>query len=167
MAEEAIGLAKSLDWVVEWGPNYLVPKVPLLESSEVLVEPVAEKNTNGRVIDYQNKVSVEGEKLKNWDRVEVSGTGMKGYYYNGKMLLDLDETDEESDEEEIGDEWTNAELRQSIALSNMIRIRKPSANHFFGSGKVLEIASFISEKYVSTLFINTILTASQQRNIER
>lgn len=136
MAEEAIGLAKSLSWTVETGPNFLNP----LKEDKPEDDPQAVSSTSlipkqGRRVG-PNNLSIEGESLKNWDRVEVAGTGMEGYYYNGTLVLDLDEEHSESASEDEGDEWTNPELRKNIAASSMIRIRKPSSYLFFGSGKV-------------------------------
>ena len=137
MAEEAIGLAKSLNWTVEWGPNYLIHPAEIQEEAVSSVELLPKQ---GRALDNENNISVEGEKLKNWDKVEVYGTGMTGYFMNGTMLIDLDEmADEEEDkefEDDNGDEWTNPELRQNIAVSSMLKIRSQGSPVFFGSGKV-------------------------------
>jgi hypothetical protein len=129
MAEEAVGLAKSLNWSVEWGPSYLNPK----KDEEEAVNCVNLVPSEGRKLGIK-RLSVEGEQLNNWDRVEVYGTGLKGYYWNGKMLIDAAESESDSDIE--GDEWTNPELRESIAASSMVKVRKPSSNFFFGTGKV-------------------------------
>lgn len=168
MAEEAIGLAKSLSWTVELGPNFL--------SLPNAGEPINDSVDSTKLIPKKrgrkigpNRYSVEGEELKNWDRVEAYGTGLTGFYWNGKMLLDLDFSDESNSD---GDEWTNADLRNSIAASSIIKIRRPSSSQFFGRGKVKykqlqEISNFIENHSITTLYINSILTALQQRNIER
>ena len=167
MAEEAIGLAKSLSWTVEWGPSYLIPQ----ESSVEVPSSALIPTSRGRDLGNKKSYSVENEELKNWDRVEVYGTGMKWFFWQGRMLIDLEESDETEDEME-GDEWTNPELRQSIAASSMLKVRNPLSPTFFGSGKVnsnqiSQLSMFISEKHITTLFINTTLTPSQQRNLER
>ncbi|OMJ71417.1 hypothetical protein SteCoe_30379 [Stentor coeruleus] len=172
MAEEAIGLAKSLSWTVEMGPNFLNPfKNEQTEAESEAVSSTALLPYKGRHIG-PNNISIEGEHLKNWDRVEVAGTGMEGYYYNGTLVLDLDEEFSDSSSDDEGNEWTNPELRHNIAASSMIRIRRPTSHLFFGSGKVTykqiqEISSYIIQQHITTLYINTIITPLQQRNIEK
>ena len=141
MAEEAIGLAKSLSWFVDNGPNFMklsldpsfeAPEAPV-SSSELIRPP---EGRQGRKLGRKTKYSVEGELLKNWDKVEVYGTGLKGYYMNGDLMIDLEESSE-TEEEEIGDEWTDAILRQDIAVSSMVKVRKPGSLSYFGPRKVI------------------------------
>ena len=139
MAEEAVGLAKSLNWVVEWGPSYMNPPKPEDNPDLIDIPSTPPAETHGRDLDLinENRVSVEGERLNNWDKVTVPGTSVKGYYMNGKLLFSMnDSSEDEEDDDEYGDEWSNAQLRQNIAVSSMLRVRNPNSNLFFGTGKV-------------------------------
>jgi len=158
MAEEAIGLAKSLGWQVCYGPNQPVEPV---EPEEVQVEETQEE-TFGRKIKLEYSThTVEGERLYDWDKVYVLDTGIKGYYYKGKLIMELSESDSETE-----DEWANTEVRESLAESSTVRVRRPGSSNFFGSGKVVEIGKFIAENRIDLIFINYSLNASQQKNLE-
>lgn len=133
MAEEAVGLAKSLGWHIEFGPNFVgrnnEDEADAVDSGYYLKRP-------GRKLGI-NKHTVEGEELKNGDKVYAYGTGLHGYYIDGLMHIDVENytSDTESDEEELN-EWTDASLRQNIAVSGLIRVRRQGAPGFFGKGKV-------------------------------
>ena len=127
-----MGLAKSLGWSIQPGPSFLARDsndVDAVDSNFYLPGP-------GRKLG-PSKHTVEGEPLKNGDKVYAHGSGLHGYYFNGKMFLDVenysDETD--TDQEELN-EWSDPGLRQNLAASGLIRIRKQGAPGFFGTGKV-------------------------------
>ena len=173
MAEEAVGLAKSLGWSIEWGPS-LVTHDPADPSS---ASPLANAVDSSEVIPSAGRQlgptrsTVEGEPINNWDKVYIHGTNMHGYYLNGRLMIDTENyTDSGSDTEELN-EWTDPELRQNLAASGLVRIRQQGAPGFFGKGKVVfkqiaEISSHVAKTRVSAVFVNSLLSPGQQRNLE-
>jgi hypothetical protein len=169
MAEEAVGLAKSLGWSIEQGPAFLERKDP--EEVQEVVESAQVIPVSGRKIGMNDR-TVEGEQIKNWDKVYVHGTNLHGYFFNGKLMIDHENYSEGSDSDIEGlNEWTDPGLRQNLAVSGLVRIRKQGAPGFFGKGKVtfnqiVEITNHVKNFKISTVFINTLLTPVQQRNLE-
>ncbi|OMJ81041.1 hypothetical protein SteCoe_18606 [Stentor coeruleus] len=162
MAEEAIGLVKSLSWTVEMGPNFLNP---LKENQPEVMNPLSLLPDNDHPINPIAS-SIENENLKTPDQVYLSDSVKESYNIKTQTLsINQDNSDSSSDDE--GNEWTNPELRHNIAASSMIRIRKPSSYLFFGTGKISELTAYIIQSHITILYINTILTPLQQRNIEK
>jgi hypothetical protein len=68
----------------------------------------------------------------------------------------------EHDNEEISleDEWKDALLRESVAKSSLVRVRKIHSGTFFPKGKLNDLGFFLKEnKDINVVFINTTLTA--------
>lgn len=70
------------------------------------------------------------------------------------------EFDEANDENDLQDEWKNELLRESVAKSSLIKVRKIHSGTFFTKGKMNDLGYFIKEnKSVNVVFINSQLTA--------
>lgn len=83
---------------------------------------------------------------------------------NGGVVLDL--VDDPQLQEES--EWEDANLRESIARSSLIRCRKVSPSTFFTKGKLNEIGHFIKDQQdINVVFMNTSLTAVQIKKLEK
>ena len=155
MAEEAVGLAKSLSWTVEFGPK----SPPSSETTE-------EISRSGRRFRRSSATTrtIDGEELRVGDRVEVPGTGLKGWYYKEGLMVDMNSILTSSDEE---DEWTSQTLRESIAVTSIIRVRDERCPTLFGSGQVKDLGVYIAKIRPSVVFVNHILTTLQQKRLER
>lgn len=155
MAEEAVGLAKSLSWTVEFGPK-------ATQSSQT----TQEKAKAGRRFPRSSATShtIDGDELHIGDRVEVPGTGLKGWYYKEGLMVDMNSILTSSDEE---NEWENQALRESIAETSIIRVRDERSPTLFGSGQVRDLGVYIAEIRPSIVFINHNLTTLQQKRLER
>jgi hypothetical protein len=156
MAEEAIGLAKSLGWSVAWGVQDR-----LVEAKDTDLPELKLEEQKGRRLARQPGYTVDGEKLNEGDKVYVDD--VEGYYTKDGFLMEVEQS--ESDDFEL-DEWTDEKLRERIALTCIQRVRHISPSHFFGKGKVQEIARCIEEEAATVVFINSTLSAVQHRNLE-
>lgn len=158
MAEEAVGLAKSLGWSVEYGPK--AAQVTSKQSSD------SEDDAPGRCFTSSHRPShtIDGEELHYGDRVSIPGTGLVGWFRPGGMEIDLDAT---SDEEDSGDEWQNPAIRENIAMTSIVHMRDTRPGTFFGAGKVRELGEFITAALPSMVFVNYALTSLQQRKLEK
>ena len=139
MAEEAIGLAKSLNWAVEWGPNYMIP-IKTVQDEGRYNENALENNEN----------SPENLQSSSDKDTEVKDLNANNINKEDKNILpEMTELNESKDDEILeedknieedesieGDEWTNIILRQNIAVSSMLKIRHQGSSVFFGSGRV-------------------------------
>lgn len=74
----------------------------------------------------------------------------------------IDDSDESPD-----DEWTNLDLRYSIAESSIVRVRIPNSTLFFGKGKLEEVKHAVSCAGPSVLFINHLLSSNQFKTLEQ
>lgn len=73
------------------------------------------------------------------------------------MILEVDENDGSLD---IYDEWKNELLRESVAKSSLIKLRKIHSGTYFPKGKLNELGYFIKENpAVNVVFINSTLTS--------
>lgn len=92
------------------------------------------------------------------------GPSVQGVFYETGILLDLDEDEAMKDQEE----WSNVNLRESIARSSIIRCRKLSPTTFFTKGKLNELGLFIKETpSINVVYLNTSLTAVQIKKLEK
>ena len=167
MAEEAVGLAKSLSWSIIQGFN-----TPPTEESQKPMEPeeyegleaheAAGRPMRGRRTG-RTTYSEDGVKLKDWDPVYISGTDISGYYYKGGLAM-VPESDSDS---ELEDEWTDLDMRHALAQSSVVRVRRPSATHFFTKGKLEQLSSFIQSQEPEVVFINHALTPLQYKTLQQ
>jgi hypothetical protein len=73
----------------------------------------------------------------------------------------------DTDEEDVYDEWRNILLRESIALSSIIRMKIIKSSTFFPKARLSELGSYIkAHPDLEVVFINTSLTVIQKRNLE-
>jgi len=72
----------------------------------------------------------------------------------------------DAEEVELYDEWKNIILRESLALSSMIKIRKIKASTFLTKGRLNEIGQYVMENKIDCVFFNYTLSPVQKRNIE-
>jgi len=96
LAEEAIGLAKSAGWEVDYGVNF-------------------------------QSVEEEGEK----------------------------------------DQWLDEELRESIALGSILRVRSANSTNFLGKGQLASVQRHLASSHIPLVFINSALSPLQLRNLEK
>lgn len=78
--------------------------------------------------------------------------------------------DDQSDSEDNGDmfhEWRNKLVRQSIAMSSLVKMKKTIGKTFFTKGKLMDIGLFVRDNSIDCVFINCELTPTQHKNIER
>jgi len=179
LAEEAIGLVKSMDWQVAKGPMWDTTSDLGGENGHLSSE---EENESDEESNHQRKRLREAfedgqprtfsttanlrqfrkENIQNGDY--VYGPDVQGVFYQGGVVLDLDE--DESLQEE--DEWRDANLRESVARSSLIRCRKISSTNFFTKGKLNELGLYIKEtRDINAIFINSSLTAIQIKKLEK
>ena len=81
------------------------------------------------------------------------------------MEMDTDENDAEYD---LYDEWKNELIRESVAKSSLIKVRKIHSSTFFTKGKLNDIGYFLKDnKNVNVVFINSPMTSLQQKKLEK
>ena len=94
----------------------------------------------------------------------VYGPCVQGVFYRGGLILDFDDDPDVHGE----DEWTNANLRESIAKSCLVRTRKLSSTNYFTKGKVSELGLFLKEQsQINVVYINADLTAVQIKKLQK
>lgn len=70
--------------------------------------------------------------------------------------------DEDEQSDDFNDEWRNAQLRESIAKSCLVKMRKIHSGTYFTKGKLNEIGLFLKDNPdIDIVFINTQLTSLQ------
>lgn len=122
LAEEAIGLVKSMDWSVAKGPNWDTKEESTSEEEEL--SDSEELSARNKVLNdeltFSKSANIElarSEKIKDGDY--VYGPGVQGVFFNNGVIWDVHDDDEMAEE----DEWLNANLRESVARSSIIRCR--------------------------------------------
>lgn len=81
------------------------------------------------------------------------------------MEFDNDDIDGDYD---LYDEWKNELVRESVAKSSLIRVRKIHSSTFFTKGKLNDIGYFLKEnKDINVVYVNNTLTALQQKKLEK
>lgn len=71
-----------------------------------------------------------------------------------------------SDSDGLYNEWKNKLLRESIALSSLIRIRDIKSSTFFTKGRLTILGEHIKENQADCIFVNYPLSVIQKRNLE-
>jgi|JI10StandDraft_1071094.scaffolds.fasta_scaffold209878_2 50S ribosomal subunit-associated GTPase HflX len=65
-------------------------------------------------------------------------------------------------------EWKNKLLRESIAKSSLVKMRKINSSTFFTKGKLNDFGFFLRDKEnVNLVFINSVLTTMQKTKLEK
>ncbi len=77
----------------------------------------------------------------------------------------IDDSDEEY---EINDaRWNSPAVRDQWVQSCMVRLDYADPGYFFGKGKLKQLAVFMGKTGCEIVFVNTSLTCTQRRNLER
>ena len=87
---------------------------------------------------------------------------LQGVYWKKGVILDLNE-----EEDNLYDEWKNKITRNSFAKSSLIKVRHVSSGSFFTRGKLNDIGRFVKNQNVSVVYINTMLSAIQQKKLQK
>ena len=75
---------------------------------------------------------------------------------------------EDNEEYDMYDEWKNELLRESVAKSSLIKVRKIHSSTYFTKGKLNDIGYFLKDNEdINVVFINSTLTALQQKKLEK
>ncbi len=104
------------------------------------------------------KIYKEGDYYKD---NEVSGVIRE----NG-IQIDLDAWNDESKPEELV-EWSNLNLRHGLAVSSIVKVAEIKASTYFNKDKLNFMNKYLGEHQPNVLYVNTILTVTQKRNIEK
>jgi 50S ribosomal subunit-associated GTPase HflX len=81
------------------------------------------------------------------------------------MEFDNDDIDNDYD---MYDEWKNELLRESVAKSSLIRVRKIHSSTFFTKGKLNDLGYFLKENdKINVVYVNSTLSAMQQKKLEK
>lgn len=94
------------------------------------------KEEMGEILTPQDiKKMYKEENIKDGDYVYAPQ--MSGVYYRGGIILDMsgDETDLE--------QWTSHEIRESLAKSCVMKLRKISSTNYFSKGKLNELGQYL------------------------
>ncbi|CAD8101602.1 unnamed protein product [Paramecium primaurelia] len=128
MAEEAIGLSKSLSWTLEQGPFW----------KDEYTQDI--RRSQGK-IDEEDK-----------DNQSQEQNQQKDFQIN---------------EDDLGHEWRNKIIRNSIAKSSLVKVPRIHSTTFFTKGKLAMLGQHIQSKRINAVFINHELTPLQTRNLEK
>ncbi len=68
--------------------------------------------------------------------------------------------DQQDDSYDMYDEWQNVLLRESVAKSSLIKVRKIHPTTYFTKGKLNDLGFFLKEhKGINVVYVNATLTA--------
>lgn len=68
--------------------------------------------------------------------------------------------EDNSQENDLYDEWKNELLRESVAKSSLVKVRKIHSGTYFTKGKLNDLGYFIKENQnINVVFINAQLTS--------
>lgn len=82
------------------------------------------------------------------------------------MIVD-DASDSDENRGDMYHEWRNKLLLESLAKSSLIKVKRTYGKSFFTKGKIMDIGLFVKAKEIDCVFINTTLSPSQHKNLER
>jgi hypothetical protein len=160
-AEEAVGLVKSLDWHVVPGPGWQQ------EYTDQINEEMQEDGEDEKSIsddeygsDGYMRPEVAKKTLKDGDYVYTPE--MQGVYWKQGIINDTKE-----EQIDLYDEWKNTLIRDSMAKSCLINMRRVSSSMFFTKGKLNDLGLFIKSKPIDVVYVNTMLTPIQQKKMEK
>lgn len=185
LAEEAVGLVRSLDWTVVRGPTWTTLLDDEVEEDAESSADEAERLQEGaqgsegstikeefedgprprRPSEFSRQANIARLRRENIrDGDYVYGPGIRGVFYRGGVILDFDEDPSKKEQ----DEWRNANLRESVARSCLVRCRKVSSTNYFTKGKLNELGLHIKENPdINVVFVNTSLTGIQIKKLEK
>jgi predicted RNA-binding protein YlxR (DUF448 family) len=82
--------------------------------------------------------------------------------------MEMDNDDIDQGQADMYDEWKNELLRESVAKSSLIRVRKVHSSTFFTKGKLNELGYYLKDNaQVNVVFVNSTLTSLQQKKLEK
>lgn len=76
-------------------------------------------------------------------------------------------TEEEEEENGTKDEWEDEELRESIAVGSLMRVRSANSPTFLGKGQLASVHSHLHSSHIPLVFVNSSLSPLQLRNLEK
>ncbi|EGR31247.1 hypothetical protein IMG5_115070 [Ichthyophthirius multifiliis] len=176
LAEEAIGLAKSLNWAIEQGP-FWKQEQKQIELKEKNQDENYANDDDQYDLTPGGRIKKPNNQLKNHPGWELAGEAnlkdgdyiytpyFKGTYYKSGIIVDLEsESDEDAD---LQHEWQNRLLRESIAKSSLMKVKRIIGKTYFTKGKLLDLGLYIKDKNIDCVFINSEITTTQQKNLEK
>ena len=107
---------------------------------------------------------MEKENIRDGDY--VYSVGMQGVYYQGGLIVDLDQDWNELEEKLVfgGMDWRD----DTLAAASVIKLRKISGTTYFSKGLLHELGDFIKDKEeINVVYVNTTLTSMQQKKLEK
>ncbi|CAD8145066.1 unnamed protein product [Paramecium octaurelia] len=161
LAEEAVGLSKSLNWTLEKGPFWKEEYTQKIRISQ------GRNPIQARVENKEEELNAEGWELsgkahlRNGEYIYLPF--LQGTYDDGQMLVDLSS----DSDDDLGHEWRNKIIRSSIAKSSLVKVKRIHSSTFFTKGKVAMLGEHIYDKKINAVFINHELTPLQTRNLEK
>ncbi|CAI2361074.1 unnamed protein product [Moneuplotes crassus] len=161
-AEEAIGLAKSLGWNVVPGPGWKQEYTDKIQEEYGSEEEQLSEETYGSDYDSDGYVKPEraNKVFKNGDYVYTATA--QGVFWEDGII-----TDPHEEEFDLYDEWKNKLVRDSMAKSILINVKKVSSSLFFTRGKLNDLGQYIKSQDVEVVYVNTMLTPIQQKKLEK
>jgi 50S ribosomal subunit-associated GTPase HflX len=76
--------------------------------------------------------------------------------------MEFDNDDLDNNQADMYDEWKNVLLRESVAKSSLIRVRKVHSSTYFTKGKLNELGYFLKDNSdINVVFVNATLTSLQ------
>lgn len=117
LAEEAVGLVKSMDWNLMKGPMWEFND-DQSDDEDSDVEESLREELEGPSFDVRDNIArMKKEGIKDGDY--VYGPEVQGVFFKSGVILDFEEDESLKDD----DEWINSNLRESVAKSCLIRCR--------------------------------------------
>jgi len=136
-AEEGLGLARAMRWDILPGPHD-----PTDGWDEEALEAAEERDLHRRIEGGAFDPVPEG-----WHRDRGDG-----------------ESDDEFDVHE--EAWKSPVIKRQYAETCTVKVRRIDPLHYFGKGKIAELAMYVAKNPCDFVFINTTLTPTQSRNLD-
>ncbi|KRX02833.1 P-loop containing nucleoside triphosphate hydrolase [Pseudocohnilembus persalinus] len=196
LAEEAIGLTKSLGWGVSKGPYWQEEFTENIQKQfdekqkisdrkrreEWLREEAVLKGLSNEQYKelYEKEFGQDDQDVESkqdeseWKQLAKSDVKDGDYIYTPAFKgvyynggLVVDLSSSDESDGDMFSEWGNELLRQSFAKSCLIRVRKVSSKNYLNRGKLHEIGTFIKNNDINAVYFNTELSTIQNRNLEK
>lgn len=119
----------------------------------------------------ENYKKYDKERKKEIPKVYKDGDYFKdselcGVIKENGVQIDLEAWTDESKPEELK-EWSNLNLRHTLAVSSIVKVNEIKASTYFNKDKLNLMNKYLGENQPNVIYINTILTVTQKRNIEK
>ncbi|KAM3139530.1 hypothetical protein pb186bvf_008366 [Paramecium bursaria] len=163
LAEEAVGLVKALFWTINKGPFWQEEYTKAIRKSQGRPEESDDDKKEQQILKQIEKETQQGRRGQNTPQLKtemkdegwtpLSETKVKdgeyihipyfsGIYQSGDLLLDLSS---ESDDT-IAHEWRNKIIRESIAKSSLIKVKRIHSCNIFIKRKSLNFGRIHQRK---------------------